>query len=256
MSLMLNNKRFLVTGASQGIGKAIAFRLLEEGANVVITARGEKKLNATATEFKDRFEEDKIFHFPADCTLGGDLKVLKQRILENWGSLDGVVANVGNGRSVQDSIPETGQWEKIWTSNFDSALYTSRIFLPLLEESRGSLLYISSITGVESLGAPVDYSTAKSALIAFAKNLSRKVAPAVRVNVIAPGNIYFPGGSWDDKMKKDGEKIKAMIKNIVPMQRFGKPEEIADAAAFLCSDRASFITGAVLRVDGGQTQSL
>ena len=106
------------------------------------------------------------------------------------------------------------------------------------------------------MGAPVDYSTAKAALNAFAKNLSRKASPDVRVNVIAPGNIYSPGNSWDEKMVKDEKPVKAMIQNTVPLQRFGKPEEIADAAVFLCSERALFITGAVLRVDGGQTVSL
>lgn len=256
MNLGLNNKRFLVTGASQGIGKAIAHRLLQEGASVAITARGKEKLNAAAEEFQHHFGTEKILHFSADCTSESDLVALKQMILEVWDSLDGVVANVGDGRSVSDPIPERDEWEKIWKTNFDSALHTSRMFLPLLQKEKGCLLFISSITGVETLGAPVDYSTAKSALNAFAKNLSRKVAPDVRVNVIAPGNIYFPGGSWDEKMVKDQKKIKAIIRNTVPMQRFGKPEEIADAAAFLCSDRASFITGSVLRVDGGQTVSL
>ena len=126
----------------------------------------------------------------------------------------------------------------------------------MLKATKGCLLFISSITGVEAIGAPIDYSTAKSALNAFAKNLSRKVAPHVRVNVIAPGNIYFPEGSWDKKMKNDEKKISELIKNTVPIQRFGKPEEIADTAVFLCSPRASFITGSVLRVDGGQTVSL
>ena len=107
-----------------------------------------------------------------------------------------MVANVGDGRSVSDPIPDTDQWEKTWAVNFESALLTSRTFLPLMKKSNGCLLIISSITGVEALGAPVDYSTAKGALIAFTKNLSRKVAPDVRVNVIAPGNVFFTGGSW------------------------------------------------------------
>jgi 3-oxoacyl-[acyl-carrier protein] reductase len=256
MNLRLNNKRFLVTGASRGIGKAIAFRLLEEGTRVAITARGETDLNSAAEELEAKFGVKNILNSSADCTSLSDLTALKEKILEAWDGLDGVVANVGDGRSVNDSIPDSVQWDKIWKANFDSALLTSRVFLPLLKEANGCLLFISSITGVEALGAPVDYSTAKSAINAFAKNLSRKVAPDVRVNVIAPGNIYFPGGSWDQKMEKDEKQIKTMIKNTVPMQRFGKPEEIADTVAFLCSDKASFITGTVLRVDGGQTVSL
>jgi 3-oxoacyl-[acyl-carrier protein] reductase len=256
MNLNLKNKRFLVTGSSRGIGKAIAFRLLEEGAQVAITARGKEDLNTTAEQLKTKFGEKNILYLSADCTSKSDLDIIKINITKVWDGLDGVVSNVGDGRSVSDSIPETNQWNKIWKVNFVSALLTSRIFLPLLEKSKGCLLFISSITGLEAIGAPVDYSTAKAALNAFAKNLSRKAAPSVRVNVIAPGNVYFPGGSWDEKIAKDEKSVREMIKNTVPMQRFGKPEEIANAAAFLCSDKANFITGSVLKVDGGQTVSL
>ena len=96
---------------------------------------------------------------------------------------------------------------------------------------------------------------AKTALVSLAKQLARKLAPRVRVNCLAPGNVYFPGGSWDAKNQADPKHVKALIEATVPMRRFGTPEEIADAAVFLCSDRARFITGACLVVDGGQTVS-
>ena len=256
MNLNIQDRRFLITGASRGIGESIAFCLLEEGARVAITARGEEDLNSVAEKLKTKFNAENILHFSADSTSLSDLLALKENIAIAWGGLDGVVANVGDGRSVPDPIPELDQWEKIWKVNFESALLTSRIFLPLLQKSKGCLLFISSITGVEAMGAPVDYSTAKAALNAFAKNLSRKASPDVRVNVIAPGNVYFPGGSWDEKVSKNEKIVKDTIKNSVPMQRFGTPKEVADAAAFLCSERASFITGTILRVDGGQTVSL
>ena len=114
-------------------------------------------------------------------------------------------------------------------------------------------LFISSITAFEAFGAPVDYSNAKAAVVAFSKNLARKVADKVRVNVLAPGNVYFPGSSWHEKIHKDSDKVKQMINASIPMKRFGTPKEIADAGVFLCSNRASFITGSVLVVDGGQT---
>lgn len=256
MNLNLVNKRFLVTGGSRGIGKAIACNFLNEGAQIIITARSQESLTAVTKDLKAKYGEKKVLHFPADSTSRLEMDIVKNKILKSCDQLDGVVANVGDGRSVLDPIPEYSQWEKIWSINFESALITSRTFLPLLQKSKGCLLFISSITGVEALGAPVDYSTAKAALNAFAKNLSRKVAPNVRVNVIALGNIYFPGGTWDKKLEKDEKSVKAMIKKTVPIQRFGKPGEIADVAVFLCSDRASFITGSVLRVDGGQTVSL
>ena len=106
---------------------------------------------------------------------------------------------------------------------------------------------------MEAFGAPVDYSTAKSAVSALAKNMARKLAQEVRVNVLAPGNVYFPGGSWDEKIKQDADRVETIIQSTVPMNRFGTPEEMADAVLFLCSERAKFITGSTLVVDGGQT---
>ena len=256
MNLKINDKRFVVIGASKGIGKAIAYRLLKEGAKVAITARGKKELKKTTDKMVSQFGSERILQFCSDCTSKIELSKVKDKIVEVWNGVDAVVANLGDGRSVPEPIPNYDQWEKTWKINFESALLASRVFLPLLEKSKGCLLFTSSIAGVEAIGAPVDYSTAKSALNAFAKNLSRKVAPDVRVNVIAPGNIYFPGSSWDEKLSKDSKSVKNILKNIVPMQRFGTPEELADSVAFLCSDRAAFITGTILRVDGGQTVSL
>jgi 3-oxoacyl-[acyl-carrier protein] reductase len=102
-------------------------------------------------------------------------------------------------------------------------------------------------------GAPTDYSTAKTAIISLSKNMARKLAPSVRVNVIAPGNVYFEGGSWDEKIQQDEKRVDEIIKSTVPMNHFATPQEIADSAVFLCSDRASFITGITLVIDGGQT---
>jgi 3-oxoacyl-[acyl-carrier protein] reductase len=178
---------------------------------------------------------------------------LASKIDALWGGIDIVVSNVGDGRSVPDPLPEAKQWQKVWDSNFETALSTARVFLPRLTTSTGCLLFVSSITGLESFGAPVDYSTAKAAVCALAKNISRKLGGKVRANVLAPGNVYFKGGVWDEKIKQDSDRVSSIIKTAVPMNRFGTPAEMADAALFLCSERASFITGAVLVVDGGQT---
>ena len=255
MDLELKNKRFLVTGSSRGIGKSIVYRLLKEGAKVAIVSRGKKNLEATVKEFSSKFSAQNILSFSSDCTSNKDLTDLKKDIVDIWHGIDGLIANVGDGRSVNDPIPKVEQWNSTWNTNFYSSYLAASIFLDLLKESKGCLSFISSIVGVESVGAPIDYSTAKSALNAFAKNLSRKIAPDIRVNVIAPGNIFFKGGSWDQKLLNDNKMIDKMIKENVPMQRFGKPEEVADIAAILCSNRSSFVTGSIIRVDGGQTTS-
>jgi 3-oxoacyl-[acyl-carrier protein] reductase len=256
MNLELDQKYFLVTGASRGIGRAIAESLLREGANVGLVARGQLQLEQVIDELREQYGEERVVGWPTDCADEFALLELRLQIIQQWEHLDGVIANVGDGRSVPDAIPDASQWSKIWNTNFETAINTARVFLPLIKESKGSLLFISSITGLEVTGAPVDYSTAKTAVTAFAQNLSRKVAPEVRVNVIAPGNVHFTGSSWEDKIKTDHEIIEQMLQTKVPMKRFGTPQEIADVVTFLSSARASFITGSVIVVDGGQTVSL
>ena len=256
MNLEIENKYFLVTGSSKGIGLSIAKKLLEEGAIVGLVARNEASISKAANELIKRFGNQKVQSWIADLEDVVNVERLLQTIDKEWGKLDGLIANIGNGKSSLDAITSKDQWEKVWSRNFNSALYPCRAFLPMLKRKGGVIILISSICGIESLDAPVDYSVAKSALISFAKNLSRKIAPAVRVNVVAPGNVYFKGGTWDKKLRSDKIEVENMIENQVPMKRFGKPEEIADAVVFLCSERASFITGSVVRVDGGQTKSL
>jgi 3-oxoacyl-[acyl-carrier protein] reductase len=256
MNFELNHKKFLVTGASRGIGLAIAEGLLREGAQVAIIARGKKGIVAAKERLFNQFGPERTLVLTGDCTDEEQLLLLRDRLSQEWGEIHGVIANVGDGKSVPDPLPAASQWSNIWQTNFESALTTSRVFLPALQKNQGCLLFIASITGLAVLGAPVDYSVAKTAVIALAQNLARKVAPTVRVNVIAPGNIFFPGSSWEEKLKASPDAVESMLRQQVPLQRFGTPEEIADATIFLCSPRASFITGTVLRVDGGQVNSL
>ena len=253
MELGLSDKRVLVTGASRGIGAAVAKAFLSEGSRVCLVSRGSKLLFETQKNLASEYGDDRAIVEACDCTNEQALQPLKERIHQRLSGIDIVVANIGDGRSVPDALPECEQWRKTWNNNFESALHTARTFLPMLKESKGCLLFVSSITAMEAFGAPVDYSTAKSAVSALAKNMARKLAQEVRVNVLAPGNVYFPGGSWDEKIHQDPKRVEQIIESTVPMNRFGTPEEMADAVLFLCSERAKFITGSTLVVDGGQT---
>ena len=253
MNLDLEKKRVLVTGASRGIGAATAHSFLQEGAKTYLVSRGSNSLYQTKSQLSQKFSDKNLEVDECDCTDQNSLLELSERVREKWGGLDILVANVGDGASVDDALPNALQWEKTWKNNFEASLFTARTFLPMLKESKGCLIFVSSITAMEAFGAPVDYSTAKTAIAALAKNMARKLALEVRVNVVAPGNILFPGNPWDKKIKSNPNKIKDIIKENVPMNRFGKPEEVADAIVYLCSDRAKFITGSVLVIDGGQT---
>jgi len=253
MDLGLNHKRVLITGASRGIGAATAKVFLQEDSKVCIVSRGSQQLYETENQLQTQFGKEHIYAEQCDCTNPDALISLRERLQDKWSGIDIVMANVGDGRSVQDPLPSDQQWQQIWNNNFESALQTARVFLPMLQKSKGCLLFVSSIAAMEAFGAPVDYSTAKTAIAALAKNMARKLGGEVRVNVLAPGNVWFSGGAWDEKIKQYPERVNKIIESTVPMNRFGTPEELADAAVFLCSERASFITGSVLVVDGGQT---
>lgn len=253
MDLELKSKRVLITGASQGIGAAIAARMLEEGADVCLVSRGSQKLFDLEQLLAEQYGQQRVSAMVCDCTDFEALQNLADIVKAQLGGIDVVIANVGDGRSTPEALPSHEQWQSTWKNNFESALYTARAFLDMLEDSRGNLLFISSICAKEAFGAPVDYGTAKTALLGLAKNMARKLGEQIRINVLAPGNVLFEGGSWEEKIKRDPERVKNIIDDSVPMKRFGTPEEIADSAVFLTSPRAAFITGTVLVVDGGQT---
>jgi 3-oxoacyl-[acyl-carrier protein] reductase len=253
LDLKLENKRVLITGSTRGIGLAIAEHFLGENCNVAITGRNSEILKIVQKKLSSRYPE-RVLGLTCDFKVQERVIELEHAIMMAWGGLDILVVNVGNGISLPDPIPPNENFETVMRVNFDSVVYTARTFLPLIRKTSGNILFISSIAGLEAIGAPVDYSVAKSAVISFAKNLSRKVAiDRVRVNCIAPGNIFFKDGRWEELIKENPEKVEQMLEISVPMKRFGTPEEIADAALYLCSERASFVTGAILTVDGGQT---
>jgi len=257
MDLELKDKIVLVTGSTRGIGLAIARAFLDEGSRIVLTSRKPADLKALKKKLAGSHPGGDIFAFPCDFTKEADIQALRRSIITQCGGLDVLVANVGNGRSLPDPIPPKRHFQELLDQNFISAVDTARIFYPVLKRSRGAILFIASIAGIEVTGAPVGYAAAKTALLSFAKNLARQTARAgLRVNCLAPGNVYFPGGRWEELSRENPRRVRRMLADQVPMGRFGDPQEIANAALFLSSPRASFITGAVLTVDGGQTATL
>lgn len=253
MNLDLAGKVVVVTGASGGIGSTIARQFLEHDCKIALLARDKDRLERVSNKLKEDFDSKNIAAFSVDCAVEKNLNETISAIIKKWAKINIAVANIGDGRSEQSFVPSNTSFKNAFETNFETAVNLTRTTQEELRKTRGNLLFISSIAGLEMIGAPTDYSIAKSALIMLSKQLSHKLAPEIRVNCIAPGNIFFAGGRWEELMKSNGDSVAAMIKDSVPLQRFGTPEEVASAAVFLCSPQAAFITGACLTIDGGQT---
>jgi 3-oxoacyl-[acyl-carrier protein] reductase len=254
VDLGLTGKVVFVAGSSRGIGRAIAATLLDEGARVCISGRDPAALAEAQRELSAR---GPILAVEGDLSMPDPIAAAFEKIRAEWGSLDGLVCNLGTGKGSPGWNQSEEDWTRLFRLNFDASARLAQGAIPMLAERGGSIVFISSITGVEATPAPLPYSAAKAALVNYSKNLSRLVAKQnIRVNCVAPGNILFPGGSWERHLEKNREAVLASIQAEVPMGRFGAPDEIASLVAFLCSTRASFITGGCFVADGGQTRSL
>ena len=258
MDLHLANKVVLVAGSSRGIGHASARAFLAEGCRTAITGRDSASLARAQAAFDSEFGPERVLACEGDLRQTAVIKKVLSSIRERWGQLDCLVANIGNGRGPVGWDVQESDWDRLFEQNLWSSLRLITEVLPAMTQSRqGSIVLIASIVGLESTSAPLPYSAAKAALINYGKNLARQVGPYnVRVNCVAPGNILFPGGSWDRHLSERRDEVLQHINTEVPLQRFGRPEEIADLIAFLSSERAAFITGACMVADGGQTRSL
>jgi len=276
MDLGLAGKSALLVGAGRGIGGAAALAIAREGARVAVVARTKADVEARAAECK-KAGAQKSLAIAADATDAAALKRAVDTTAQEFGGLDALVTLVGGSLPGGTSELSGADWEAAYDRNLWPAVRASRYALPHLiagavrrgfaspkpaqveppsvPREPGVILHVASIFGREG-GGTLSYNTAKAALIALAHEQARELAPrGVRVLCVAPGSVLHPGGSWERRLEEDPAGTTAFVHREIPFGRFGTAEEIGDAIAFLISPRASWVAGACVVIDGGQSRS-
>jgi 3-oxoacyl-[acyl-carrier protein] reductase len=252
MDLKLQGKNVLVTGSSRGIGFAIATALIEEGCQLILNSTSELGEKA-----RQDLPASKFNFVKADVTSIEGRKAVKEAVLDHFkGSLDVLICNVGSGKSAAPGRETIQDWTSSFQKNFFSTTNLVQELIDFITPNTGSILCISSICGIEYVGAPLTYTASKAALNSYVVGVSKLYGKeGIRVNALAPGNIFFEDSTWDRKMKENPMEVEKLLHKEVALKRLGTTEEIASVAAFLVSEKASFITGAIIVADGGQIKS-
>jgi 3-oxoacyl-[acyl-carrier protein] reductase len=259
MELGLGDKVAFIAGGSRGIGLATALAFAAEGAKVAVAARGPEALAEARERLAVTAGRGRALAIEADMTSEADIGRAVEQTRQVLGGLHAVVANVGSGTG-QPGYRHLDRraWEAMLDVNLMSSVLVAGATLPhLTAQGEGTLCFVSSIAGMEAIGAPIPYGAAKAGLLAAMKGFARDVgAKGVRVNAVSPGNTLFEGGSWAKKIVDPDRKafFEDYVRREVALQRFAAPNEIADVIVYLSSRRASFMTGSTVVVDGGQTR--
>ena len=254
MDLGLSGKVAMITGASRGLGRAMALALASEGVHLAICARGGEALE-NARDALARTGA-RVQARAADINDAAAMESWVASTVEQFGGVDILVNNAGGARVGVLAQLGDDAWRQAFDLNFFSAVRLARLCAPEMEKrGGGAIINISSIYGREA-GGPLTYNASKSALNSFTKMLARELAPkGIRVNAIAPGSIIYPGGTWEKAFQANPAFEKDFIAHDFPAGRLGRPEEVAYAVVMLASPKASWITGVCVPVDGAQGRS-
>jgi len=242
----ISNKIAIVTGAGQGIGKAIAEKLAAEGATVVVTDLDEAAARKTATALPAAVA------IAADVTDRQGVQSMADRVLQQFGRIDVLVNNAGWDKASPFVDSDPADWDRAIAVNLYGVLHTCKAVLPIMAgQASGAVVNLGSDAGRVGSSGEAVYSAAKGGVIAFTKSLAREMARhQVRVNCVCPGptdTALFASFA--------GPKLREALTRAIPFQRLGQPADIANVVAFLASDEASFVTGQTISVSGGLTMS-
>jgi len=242
----MKEKVVLITGASQGIGKAVALKFAVAGANVALNDLPSQEENLKKVKEEIEKKGGRANYFLADVSKLEEVERMIEEIRKEFGRLDVLVNNAGicQDRTLAKMTKE--EWQKVIDVNLTGVFNCTKSALPLIIQNQGNIINISSIVGERGNFGQTNYAAAKAGMIGFTKALSKEVGKlGVRVNAIAPGFIETP------LTEKLPEELKATVKKLTSLGRFGKPEEVAELVLFLASEKAGFITGTVINIDGG-----
>lgn len=248
MESRFTGKVALVTGAGTGIGKAIAKQLAEEGAQVVITGRTHATLEESAGQHEN------ISFVVADIGMTEDVTRLINTVRERHGRLDTHINNAGVAPVTPFAQATLQEYDRTFQANVRGLVDLTAQALPLLKETKGNVVNLSSAAVAKTVTNMSTYSASKAAVTAYTKVWAKEFASdGVRFNIVSPGPIETPIYSKTTLSANEMKAHRERVTHMVPLHRFGAPEDVAVVVAFLASDQASFITGADYAVDGGQT---
>ena len=246
LSELLKDKIAMVTGASRGIGAAIAKRLASEGAKVAINYNSSKEQALQVLSAVQEVSEGMLVQ--GDVSVQADAEKVLSQVIENWGKIDILVNNAGINRDKLLMRMDASDWDDVMNVNLRGTFLCTKLVVPyLIKQRRGNIVNVSSVVGLSGNPGQVNYAASKAGLVGFTKALAREVASRnITVNALAPG--FITSGGMVDELSSDAKET---ILKKIPMGRFGTVDEVAECCLFLCSDQSSYITGQVITMDGG-----
>lgn len=253
MDLGICGKQALITGGGRGLGKSIAQCLAREGVAIIANSRTEEDLVSLIQELPIPPNGLKHHLFCKDLSAADGPQQLIQFLNENQLAPDIVIHNLGGNLNISDPLCSLEEWRSVMRINLEVPVELNKTLIPQMQKKKwGRICHVSSISGLENQGPP-SYCAAKAGLIAYTRSIGRYVAKdGIAITSILPGAVFTKGGYWDSASQNRPDHVKKYLEERMAIQRFGKPEEIGNVVAFLCSNLSSFCIGSAFLVDGGQ----